>query len=98
MKKKKLVLLGLACAVAAVFAVGVRGDAAEEIGRLAELMGWKAGIFVADIGAGDGKYTFAAAGRVGGGGIGGEGGGGFLWGIGGGGRGRTRLGRGGGGG
>ncbi len=65
MKRKNLVRLWLTCVVAAVFAVGVRGDAAEEIGRLAELMGWKAGIFVADIGAGDGKYTFAAAGRVG---------------------------------
>ncbi len=65
MKKKILLLLGIACAVAAVFAVGVRGDAAGEIGRLAELMGWKAGSFVADIGAGDGEYTFAAVERVG---------------------------------
>jgi ubiquinone/menaquinone biosynthesis C-methylase UbiE len=65
MKKKKLLMLGLACAVAAVFAVQVSGDAAGEIKRLAELMGWKAGTVVADIGAGDGKYTFAAAGRVG---------------------------------
>ncbi len=65
MKKKKLLVVGLACAVAAVFAVGVRGDAAEEIKRLAELMGWKAGTAVADIGAGDGKYTFAAVERVG---------------------------------
>ncbi len=65
MKRKNLVRLWLTCVVAAVFAVGVRGDAAEEIGRLAELMGWKAGIFVADIGGGEGKYTFAAAGRVG---------------------------------
>ena len=65
MKRKNLVRLWLTCVVAAVFAVGVRGDAAEEIGRLAELMGWKAGIFVADIGAGDGKYTFAAVERVG---------------------------------
>jgi len=46
MKKKKLVLLGLACAVALVSAVGVRGDGAGEIGRLAELMGWKAGTVV----------------------------------------------------
>src|SRR6267378_2291404 len=59
MKKKKLLVVGLACAV------GVRGDAAEEIKRLAELMGWKAGTAVADIGAGDGKYTFAAVERVG---------------------------------
>jgi hypothetical protein len=51
MKKKRLLLIGLACAVAAVFAAGVRGDAAGEIGRLAELMGWKAGTVVADIGA-----------------------------------------------
>ncbi|HEY6267645.1 MAG TPA: methyltransferase domain-containing protein [Candidatus Acidoferrum sp.] len=66
MKKKKLLLLGLACAVAAVFAVRVRGDAAgEEVGRLAELMGWKAGTVVADIGAGDGAYAFAAVERVG---------------------------------
>ncbi len=65
MKKKNLLLLGLACVVAAVFAVGVRGEAAEEVKRLAELMGWKAGTVAADIGAGDGKYTFAAVERVG---------------------------------
>jgi ubiquinone/menaquinone biosynthesis C-methylase UbiE len=65
MKKKKLLMLGLVCAVATVFAAQVRGDAAEEVKRLAELMGWKAGIFVADIGAGDGQYTFAAVGHVG---------------------------------
>ncbi len=65
MRKRNLLVVGLACAVAAVFAVGVRGDAAGEIGRLAELMGWKAGTVVADIGAGDGQYAFAAAERVG---------------------------------
>jgi ubiquinone/menaquinone biosynthesis C-methylase UbiE len=65
MKKKKLLMLGLACAVVAVFATQVRGDAAGEIGRLAELMGWKAGTVVADIGAGDGQYTFAAVEHVG---------------------------------
>jgi ubiquinone/menaquinone biosynthesis C-methylase UbiE len=65
MKKKTLLLAGLVCAMAAVFAVGVRGDAAEEVARLAELMGWKAGTIAADIGAGDGKYTFAAVERVG---------------------------------
>jgi len=64
MKKKKLLMLGLVCAAAVVFAVGVRGDAADEVNRLAELMGWKAGTVVADIGAGDGKYTFAAVERV----------------------------------
>ena len=60
---RKLLLIGLAWALA--FAVGVRGDAAGEVGRLAELMGWKAGTVVADIGAGDGAYAFAAAERVG---------------------------------
>jgi ubiquinone/menaquinone biosynthesis C-methylase UbiE len=65
MKKKTLLLVGLAYALGAVFAAGVRGDAGEEIGRLAELMGWRAGTIAADIGAGDGKYTFAAVERVG---------------------------------
>src|SRR6266571_2076778 len=65
MRKRRLLLAGLACAVAAVFAAQVRGDAAGEIKRLAELMGWKAGTVVADIGAGDGAYTFAAVERVG---------------------------------
>jgi ubiquinone/menaquinone biosynthesis C-methylase UbiE len=64
MKKKTLVLLGLVCALA-VLAGQVRGDAAGEVKRLAELMGWKAGTVAADIGAGDGKYTFAAVERVG---------------------------------
>jgi len=65
MKKKKLLILGLVCAVVAAFAAQVRGDAAGEVKRLAELMGWKAGTVAADIGAGDGKYTFAALERVG---------------------------------
>jgi ubiquinone/menaquinone biosynthesis C-methylase UbiE len=65
MKKKRLLLVGLVCAVVLVFAVGVLGDAVGEIGRLAELMAWKAGTVVADIGAGDGVYAFAAAGLVG---------------------------------
>ena len=65
MRKRNLLLLGLMCAVAAVFAVEVRGNAAGEVKRLAELMGWKVGTVVADIGAGDGAYTFAAVERVG---------------------------------
>src|SRR5580700_473667 len=39
--------------------------ASQEIPRLAELMQWKPGIAVADIGAGDGSYTFEAAKIVG---------------------------------
>jgi len=65
MKKRKMLLVGVACAVAAVFAAQVRGDAVEEIQRLAELMGWKAGTVAADIGAGDGRFTFAAVERLG---------------------------------
>jgi hypothetical protein len=40
MRKINLRALGLGCAV---FGVGVRGNAVEEVKRLAELMGWKAG-------------------------------------------------------
>jgi ubiquinone/menaquinone biosynthesis C-methylase UbiE len=65
MKRKKLLLVWVACAAALVFAAQVRADAAGEVRRLAELMGWKAGTIAADIGAGDGKYTFAAVERVG---------------------------------
>ena len=65
MSKKKRLLVGLVCAAAVVFGAQVRGDATEEIKRLAELMGWKAGTIAADIGAGDGKYTFAAVELVG---------------------------------
>lgn len=64
MNKKKLLLVGLACA-AAMFPAQVRGNAAEEVKRLAALMEWKPGTVAADIGAGDGKYTFAAVERVG---------------------------------
>ncbi len=78
MRKKRLLLVGLAWAMAVVIAASAlsaaraQGAAAGEIGRLAELMGWKAlrssgstGTVVADIGAGDGKYAFAAVERVG---------------------------------
>jgi len=65
MSKKKLLLVGLVCAAAVVFGAQVRADATDEIKRLAELMGWKAGTVAADIGAGDGKYTFAAVEWVG---------------------------------
>jgi hypothetical protein len=46
MKKETLLLLGLAFAGVAVFAGQVRGEAGEEVGRLAELMGWRAGTVV----------------------------------------------------
>ena len=40
-------------------------DEHRDIARLAELMQWKAGTVVADIGAGSGQYSFLAAGIVG---------------------------------
>jgi ubiquinone/menaquinone biosynthesis C-methylase UbiE len=42
-----------------------RADAVGEIKRLAALMDWKPGSVVADIGAGDGSYSFAAVQQVG---------------------------------
>jgi ubiquinone/menaquinone biosynthesis C-methylase UbiE len=46
-------------------ALGPNGDRRQEITRLAELTQWKAGTIVADVGAGDGTYSFAAAQKVG---------------------------------
>ena len=46
-------------------AFGINGDERQEITRLAELTQWKAGTIVADVGAGDGTYTFLAARQVG---------------------------------
>jgi SAM-dependent methyltransferase len=43
----------------------VRADQHEEISRLAEVMHWRAGTIVADVGAGDGTYSFEAAEKVG---------------------------------
>lgn len=60
-------LASIAAAVFAAFALGWQAgaNALDETRRLAALMEWKEGTVVADIGAGDGKYTFAAARRVG---------------------------------
>ena len=43
----------------------VNADQSQEITRLAEMMQWKVGTIVADVGAGDGSYSFAAAEKVG---------------------------------
>lgn len=40
-------------------------DQRQDIDRLAQLMQWKPGAIVADVGAGDGSYSFAAAEKVG---------------------------------
>lgn len=57
-----LVLAGVGMAVLAAHA---QGNAADEIRRLAALMEWKTGTIVADIGAGDGRWAFAAVEHVG---------------------------------
>jgi len=66
-KKNRWLWIALAfvSAVASGFALRVNADAADEIKRLAALMEWKPGTIVADIGAGDGRYSFAAAAHVG---------------------------------
>jgi ubiquinone/menaquinone biosynthesis C-methylase UbiE len=60
-------LIALAFAFLSVAALvrSTRANAASEIDRLATLMQWKPGWIVADIGAGDGTYSFAAAQHVG---------------------------------
>jgi ubiquinone/menaquinone biosynthesis C-methylase UbiE len=67
MSKKKLALLCFLCfaALAAAFVWSAKADALDEIKRLAALMDWKPGTIVADIGAGDGSYSFAAVPHVG---------------------------------
>jgi ubiquinone/menaquinone biosynthesis C-methylase UbiE len=46
-------------------ALGTNGDQRQEITRLAKLTQWKTGTIVADVGAGDGTYSFVAAQKVG---------------------------------
>ena len=58
-------LLALLCAASAGFTALARPNAADEMKRLAALMEWKQGTIVADIGAGDGIYSFAADEHVG---------------------------------
>ena len=67
MNRKRLVaavVLGAAF-VGAVLLRSANADAADEIKRLSALMDWKPGTIVADIGAGDGRYAFAAAQLIG---------------------------------
>jgi SAM-dependent methyltransferase len=62
--------LGAAACVALVWSLrglvpAVHADQRAEITRLAQLMQWKPGTIVADVGAGDGSYSFVAAEIVG---------------------------------
>ena len=63
--RKKWLPFGLVAALVVALAYALKADATDEIARLATLMEWKPGTIVADIGAGDGSYSFAAAERVG---------------------------------
>src|SRR6195256_2116070 len=67
MTKKRFLTAALLCAALSALALLHRAnaDANDEMKRLAALMEWKPGTIVADIGAGDGKYAFAAAKLVG---------------------------------
>jgi ubiquinone/menaquinone biosynthesis C-methylase UbiE len=65
MNRKRLLLFVFALLLGATYTIKLHADAADEISRLAALMEWKQGTIVADIGAGDGGYSFEAAARVG---------------------------------
>ena len=67
MNRKRLVIAVLVCTVIAGASLLRRAnaDASDEIKRLAALMEWKPETVVADVGAGDGRYAFAAAQLVG---------------------------------
>jgi ubiquinone/menaquinone biosynthesis C-methylase UbiE len=63
---KKRIAFAITCVAATLaFVLHARGSASDEIPKLAALMDWKAGTVVADIGAGDGGYAFAAVQQVG---------------------------------
>lgn len=64
-RSKQAGLLALLCAASTAFTILARANAADEMKRLAALMDWKPGTIVADIGAGDGSYSFAAVEHVG---------------------------------
>ncbi len=69
-KNGRQTLLGAIAAVSLCLSLysavpALRADRRQEIARLAEVMQWHPGTIVADIGAGDGSYSFAAAGIVG---------------------------------
>ena len=64
---RRSIALQLICAAALGLSFGFRASASadSEIAKLAKAMDWRQGTVVADIGAGDGKYSFAAAELVG---------------------------------
>jgi ubiquinone/menaquinone biosynthesis C-methylase UbiE len=67
LRRKNWLLWLFSCVATAMLLIALRANASpeDEIARLAVLMNWKPRTVVADIGAGDGKYSFAAVERVG---------------------------------
>ncbi len=66
-RKRLMAAIAICAAFAGAFLLrSANADAADEMKRLSALMEWKPGTIVADIGAGDGRYAFAAAQLVGG--------------------------------
>jgi len=64
LRLRQVSLLLSACLVAVSLCLAA-AQPSEEIARLAKAMGWKPGQTIADIGAGDGEYAFAAGALVG---------------------------------
>ena len=64
-RKRILAVASIALGLALAAVHHARGDASDEIRRLASVMEWKPGAVVADIGAGDGRWAYAAAHEVG---------------------------------
>jgi ubiquinone/menaquinone biosynthesis C-methylase UbiE len=64
-RKRILALASIALGLALAAVHHARADASDEIKRLASVMEWKPGVVVADIGAGDGRWAYAAAHEVG---------------------------------
>ena len=66
MNRRRRLCVAWGAAVAALLLAGfLRATEEGEIARLAAVMHWKQGTVVADVGAGDGRFSFAAVKEVG---------------------------------
>jgi ubiquinone/menaquinone biosynthesis C-methylase UbiE len=63
MRRREVILVSVV--FLAVFLLCAFAQPSDEISRLAQIMGWKAGQVIADVGAGEGYFAFAAAAAVG---------------------------------
>jgi ubiquinone/menaquinone biosynthesis C-methylase UbiE len=64
-KLQRNIFLLLTLSLLAVLLVSGAAPASDEIPRLAKILGWKDGAVIADVGAGEGQYAFAAHDYVG---------------------------------